>query len=111
MYISFHHDYHFTCLTQTDVSCVLSGFTISRVLNILEILDRHTFERVESGNSLDTLYNKTYSSIQPKDSSEVGIQFLISLIYRRIIEYTRDVKVLQVCLALVFFPAEKFSKL
>ncbi|GFV97760.1 mediator of RNA polymerase II transcription subunit 12-like protein [Trichonephila clavipes] len=38
----------------------LGGSTIQQVLNALDALDRHNFDRVDSGNSLDTLYVKVF---------------------------------------------------
>ncbi|XP_069936794.1 mediator of RNA polymerase II transcription subunit 12-like protein, partial [Cherax quadricarinatus] len=39
-----------------------TGSTINRVLGALDALDRHCFDRVDSNNSLDTLYNKIFGS-------------------------------------------------
>ncbi|XP_071949352.1 mediator of RNA polymerase II transcription subunit 12-like protein isoform X1 [Antedon mediterranea] len=50
-----------------------AGFTINRVLNTLEILDRHYFDRCDSNNSLDSLYHKIFSTNQSKDGSDVII--------------------------------------
>ena len=41
-----------------------AGFTISRVLNVLEDLDRHNFDVVEVDSSIDTLYAKVFASAQ-----------------------------------------------
>ncbi|CAN8021551.1 unnamed protein product, partial [Ixodes persulcatus] len=38
-----------------------AGTTITRVLGALDALDRHSFDRVEANNSLDTLYAKIFS--------------------------------------------------
>lgn len=35
------------------------------------MLDRHNFEKVESNNSLDSLYNKIFAAGHSKDSTEV----------------------------------------
>lgn len=40
----------------------VAGSTINRVLGALDSLDRHCFDRVDSNNSLDTLYNKIFGS-------------------------------------------------
>ncbi|KAM3930465.1 mediator of RNA polymerase II transcription subunit 12-like protein [Leptodactylus fuscus] len=48
-----------------------AGVTISRVLHTLEVLDRHCFDRLDSSNSLDTLYYKIFCTNQNKDSQEV----------------------------------------
>ncbi|XP_072329937.1 mediator of RNA polymerase II transcription subunit 12-like protein isoform X1 [Scyliorhinus torazame] len=47
-----------------------AGFTISKVLHTLEVLDRHCFDRSDSSNSLDSLYHKIFGSSQSKDSQE-----------------------------------------
>uniref|UniRef100_A0A4W3I3C4 Mediator complex subunit 12L n=1 Tax=Callorhinchus milii TaxID=7868 RepID=A0A4W3I3C4_CALMI len=47
-----------------------AGFTISKVLHTLEVLDRHCFDRSDSSNSLDTLYHKIFGPSQSKDSQE-----------------------------------------
>ncbi|KAM4040632.1 mediator of RNA polymerase II transcription subunit 12-like protein isoform 2-T4 [Anomaloglossus baeobatrachus] len=48
-----------------------AGVTISRVLHTLEVLDRHCFDRLDSSNSLDTLYYKIFCTNQNKDSQQV----------------------------------------
>ncbi|XP_040285885.1 mediator of RNA polymerase II transcription subunit 12-like protein [Bufo bufo] len=48
-----------------------AGGTINRVLHTLEVLDRHCFDRLDSTNSLDTLYYKIFCINQNKDSQEV----------------------------------------
>nr|DBA26085.1 TPA: hypothetical protein GDO54_010385 [Pyxicephalus adspersus] len=48
-----------------------AGVTISRVLHTLEVLDRHCFDRLDSSNSLETLYHKIFCTNQNKDSQEV----------------------------------------
>ncbi|XP_046669089.1 mediator of RNA polymerase II transcription subunit 12 isoform X4 [Homalodisca vitripennis] len=48
-----------------------AGVTTVKVLNALDALDRHSFERVDAGNSLDTLYAKIFpaaNSTTSKDS-------------------------------------------
>lgn len=47
------------------------GFTISRVLHTLEVLDNHSFEKSDFSNSLDSLYNRIFGSGQSKDGHEV----------------------------------------
>lgn len=56
------------------------GFTISRVLHTLEVLDNHSFEKSDFSNSLDSLYNRIFGSGQSKDGHEVKITVLIHLI-------------------------------
>nr|XP_022287518.1 mediator of RNA polymerase II transcription subunit 12-like protein isoform X2 [Crassostrea virginica] len=46
------------------------GNTITRVLEVLDTLDRHNFDKEDTSNSLDTLYHKIFTATQPKDSSE-----------------------------------------
>ena len=45
---------------------------MSKVLNVLDTLDRHNFDKVESNNCLDSLYNKIFMN-QNKDPNEVEI--------------------------------------
>ncbi|XP_062901407.1 mediator of RNA polymerase II transcription subunit 12-like protein isoform X1 [Mobula hypostoma] len=47
-----------------------AGFTISKVLHTLEVLDRHCFDRSDSSNSLDSLDHKIFGSSQGKESQE-----------------------------------------
>uniref|UniRef100_H3A096 Mediator complex subunit 12L n=1 Tax=Latimeria chalumnae TaxID=7897 RepID=H3A096_LATCH len=49
----------------------VAGFPIYKVLHILEVLDRHCFDRSDSSNSLDTLYHKIFWPNQSKDSQEI----------------------------------------
>lgn len=43
----------------------------AKVLQVLEALDRHCFDRVDSGNSIDSLYTKVFSTLSVnKGSSE-----------------------------------------
>lgn len=54
------------------VKCIIPiGFTISRVLHTLEVLDNHSFEKSDFSNSLDSLYNRIFGSGQSKDGHEV----------------------------------------
>jgi hypothetical protein len=51
----------------------VAGVTTVKVLNALDALDRHSFERVDASNSLDTLYAKIFpaaTSAKDKDSQE-----------------------------------------
>ncbi len=42
---------------------------------MLEILDRHNFDRVESATSIDSLYNKVFAAEKSKDTtSEVRVR-------------------------------------
>lgn len=43
----------------------VSGVTTVKVLNALDALDRHSFERVDANNSLDTLYTKIFPAAYP----------------------------------------------
>ncbi|KAI8498739.1 Mediator of RNA polymerase II transcription subunit 12-like protein, partial [Branchiostoma belcheri] len=47
-----------------------TGSTISAMLTVLEILDKHTFDRMDSNNSLDTLYNRIFGSSHGKNGAE-----------------------------------------
>ncbi|XP_069583601.1 mediator of RNA polymerase II transcription subunit 12-like protein [Ranitomeya imitator] len=59
-----------------------AGVTISRVLHTLEVLDRHCFDRLDSSNSLDTLYYKIFCTNQNKDSQQVppGDEVVVTLL-------------------------------
>jgi len=47
-----------------------SGVITSRVLQALEALDRHSFDRVDSSNSIDTLYSKIFPPINSSSGSK-----------------------------------------
>jgi mediator of RNA polymerase II transcription subunit 12 len=47
---------------------------MGKVLNVLDMLDRHNFDKVESNNCLDSLYNKIFTVTQNKDGNEVSTQ-------------------------------------
>ncbi|XP_052783955.1 mediator of RNA polymerase II transcription subunit 12-like protein isoform X1 [Mya arenaria] len=47
-----------------------TGYTMGKVLNVLDTLDRHNFDRVENNNSLESLYNKIFMANAPKDGTE-----------------------------------------
>ncbi|XP_022102013.1 mediator of RNA polymerase II transcription subunit 12-like protein isoform X2 [Acanthaster planci] len=49
------------------------GHTISRVLHVLELLDRHCFDRCDSTNCLDSLYNKIFNTPPNKDGSDMPL--------------------------------------
>ena len=58
---------------------LLIGDTISRILSVLEILDRHNFDRVDQAmsTSIDPLYQKVFSTEKIKEAnSEVSFIFL-----------------------------------
>lgn len=46
-----------------------SGAKTIKILNVLDALDRHSFERIDQNNSLDTLYNKIFLPPNSKDNS------------------------------------------
>ena len=43
------------------------GQTTTKVLNALDSLDRHSFDKTDSNNNLDTLYSKIFSNISTKE--------------------------------------------
>lgn len=43
------------------------GSTIQQVLNALDALDRHNFDKVDINNSLDSLYAKVFPSLGNKE--------------------------------------------
>jgi len=45
---------------------------MSKVLSVLDMLDRHNFEKVETNNCLESLYNKIFTTTQHKDGAEVS---------------------------------------
>uniref|UniRef100_A0A8D9FIE5 Mediator of RNA polymerase II transcription subunit 12-like protein n=1 Tax=Cacopsylla melanoneura TaxID=428564 RepID=A0A8D9FIE5_9HEMI len=47
-----------------------SGQTINKILSVLDALDRHSFERVDANNSLDTLYSKIFLPPGAKDNAQ-----------------------------------------
>lgn len=49
-----------------------AGFTITKVLDVLDTLDRHNFDKVENNNSLDSLYHKIFATTHNKDGNEVS---------------------------------------
>ncbi|KAL7990916.1 hypothetical protein Chor_014346 [Crotalus horridus] len=52
-----------------------AGVTISRVLHTLEVLDRHCFDRSDSSNSMESLYNKIFWGTHNKDNQEQVIDY------------------------------------
>ncbi|CAH1781069.1 unnamed protein product [Owenia fusiformis] len=48
-----------------------AGTTISRVLNLLDLLDRQNFEIADSSFPLDSLYSKMFNSPQAKDCNDI----------------------------------------
>ena len=55
---------------QQQSSQTASGVITSRVLQALEALDRHSFDRVDSSNSIDTLYSKIFPPINSSSGSK-----------------------------------------
>lgn len=47
-----------------------AGMTISKVLSALDALDRHSFDRMDGTNSLDSLYGKIFTPTQKDNSNE-----------------------------------------
>ncbi|XP_050541697.1 mediator of RNA polymerase II transcription subunit 12 isoform X2 [Daktulosphaira vitifoliae] len=54
------------CLDKFQKSSI--GAKTMKILTVLDALDRHSFERIDQNNSLDTLYNKIFSSPNVKDN-------------------------------------------
>jgi hypothetical protein len=52
---------------------------MTRVLSVLDTLDRHNFERAESNNCLDSLYNKIFHPSHTKDNADVS-HFVITVL-------------------------------
>jgi len=52
---------------------MFAGYTMGKVLNVLDMLDRHNFDKVESNNCLESLYNKIFLANTQKDGNEVGV--------------------------------------
>ena len=50
------------------------------MLDVLDTLDRHNFDKVENNNSLDSLYNKIFAVSQAKDGTEVSALALCIII-------------------------------
>lgn len=55
----------FPVIKVIEQSVNVSGVTTVKVLNALDALDRHSFERVDASNSLDTLYTKIFPAAYP----------------------------------------------
>lgn len=55
------------CLDKFHKSSI--GAKTIKILNVLDALDRHSFERIDQNNSLDTLYNKIFLPPNSKDNS------------------------------------------
>ena len=45
---------------------VISGFTISKILQVLDKLDRQNFAKIEINHFLDTLYTEVFGVLQSK---------------------------------------------
>ncbi|ODN03528.1 Mediator of RNA polymerase II transcription subunit 12-like protein, partial [Orchesella cincta] len=45
-----------------------AGTTLQKVLSVLDALDRHSFDKVEAGSSLETLYSKIFPNPPNKDN-------------------------------------------
>lgn len=45
-----------------------AGTTLQKVLSVLDALDRHSFDKVEAGSSLETLYSKIFPHPPNKDN-------------------------------------------
>ncbi|XP_067668814.1 mediator of RNA polymerase II transcription subunit 12-like protein [Haliotis asinina] len=58
------------------------GFVISKVLHVLDNLDKHHFDKVDINNSHDVLYQKIFSINQTKDGNEpmLGDEPIIKLL-------------------------------
>ncbi|KAL8595941.1 hypothetical protein ACOMHN_018253 [Nucella lapillus] len=50
-----------------------TGYITSKVLTVLDILDRHNFDRVDSTNNLDVLYNNIFSVVSSKEGNEAPL--------------------------------------
>lgn len=70
MYIDIYKTWEFVC-SLTIWIVLIPGNTITRVLEVLDTLDRHNFDKEDISNSLDTLYHKIFTATQTKDSTEV----------------------------------------
>ena len=52
--------------------CVFLGFTISKVLQVLDTLDRQTFARLQVVNFISYLYHRVFGVLESKEN-EVGV--------------------------------------
>ncbi|XP_023221820.1 mediator of RNA polymerase II transcription subunit 12-like protein [Centruroides sculpturatus] len=57
-----------------------AGATIQRVLNALDTLDRHFFNKVDVGNSLDTLYAKIFPAVSERDQNLTGVNTVAEIL-------------------------------
>ncbi len=47
----------------------VAGIKMQKILNTLDALDSHNFERIDQNNSIDTLYNSIFPPIPEKQAS------------------------------------------
>ena len=66
----------------------MAGSVISHVLEVLEALDQHNFDRVEGNSSLETLYHKVFGGRHCKDGEQVGHHYNSLLNYHAIQYHT-----------------------
>lgn len=46
---------------------------MQKILNTLDALDKHNFERIDQNNSIDTLYNNIFQSVSEKQTNNSNI--------------------------------------
>lgn len=57
-----------------------TGSPTTRLLEILDILDRHSFDRIEANNTLDVLYSRIFTPIPQVQPDEVDSEFIQSIV-------------------------------
>jgi len=73
-----------------------------KILNVLDALDRHSFERIDQNNSLDTLYNKIFLPPNSKDNSNPLLAGNISITTEN--ETSKDNRSEYVCMTFILDP-------
>lgn len=82
--------------------------TTVKVLNALDALDRHSFERVDGSNSLDTLYSKIFpvaNNTKDKDNNqeEARVQYVCKKSCRILSGHPLNFKTLKLFMSRQFF--------
>ena len=49
-----------------------SGHVMNKVLKVLDVLDQHNFDIVDSTYNMDSLYSKIFGIVNSKEAGEVG---------------------------------------
>lgn len=91
----------FLVIKVIESSVDFPGVTTVKVLNALDALDRHSFERVDASNSLDTLYTKIFPAAypNPKESPTNQEETRVQYVRKSPTEYLLSLRIyLLICL-------------